>query len=79
MRPAIVSDDYTIINTQGIRFVEKVDQSYGDRSTTTYQLRVTYKGDKMDFRYKDAALRDEQFARLCAAMDSATKPDTVNR
>ncbi len=68
MKQRIVSDDFTVIDTQGVRFVEKVDTAYSGMAIN-YELHVTYKGDKMVFRYKDATIRDAQFARLRAAMD----------
>jgi hypothetical protein len=74
MKQGIVADDFTIINTQGVRFAEKVDSTYGG-PTTHCELRVTYKGDKLSFRYPDAATRDAQFARLRAAMESHQASD----
>ncbi len=67
MRSPIVADAHTIINTQGVRFVERLDRNYGG-PTIAYHLRVTYKGDVLDFTYPDAASRDAQFAALTAAL-----------
>jgi hypothetical protein len=72
MRHRNVSDEYTVINTQGIRFVEKVDRAWSEGAK--YSLLVTYKGDKMDFTYKDQASRDAQFDRLRAALDPLLAP-----
>lgn len=64
-----VADEHTIINTQGIRFVERLDESYM-RGEVSYHLRVTYKGDVMKFKYPDARSRDAQYARLRAALET---------
>lgn len=66
----MVTDDRAIINPQGIRFVEKIDQQPYMRGSepVKYRLRVTYKGDVLDYEYQDAAARDAQFARLQAAL-----------
>jgi uncharacterized protein YbaA (DUF1428 family) len=64
---AIIADGHTIINTQGIRYVEKRDVTYGG-PTHRYELVVTYKGNQMQFSYPSAALRDVQFAALSKAM-----------
>lgn len=64
---AIIADGFTIINTQGIRYVEKRDVTYGG-PTHRYELVVTYKGNQMQFSYPDQASRDAQFKALAAAM-----------
>ena len=66
MKPIVVDDDYTIINTQGIRTVEKRDGFGADN----FRLIVSYKGAQLDYRYPDAAARDAQYARLRRAMES---------
>ncbi len=73
MRPPIVADAWTIINTQGVRFVERLDRSYGG-PTVAHELRVTYKGDVLTFKYPDAASRDAQFAALAAALTAPPPP-----
>jgi hypothetical protein len=73
MQRHIVADNHTIINTQGIRFVEKVDVAYA--GPTRHELRVTYKGDKLDYRYEKQEDRDAQYDRLRAALES---PRTVH-
>jgi hypothetical protein len=64
MKIKFVTDDYTLINTQGIRFIEKVDgNSYGS-NITEYKLRITYKHDILNYHYPTAELRNEQYRKL---------------
>ena len=65
----IVSDNYTIINTQGIRFVEKID-FFNYLKEREFKLRVVYKGSEMCYHYPDKLLRDEQFDALVKACRS---------
>lgn len=58
----MVADDHTIINPQGIRFVEKIDQA--TFASLRYRLRVTYKGQELDFTYPDEATRNGQYEAL---------------
>lgn len=63
----MVADDSTIINPQGIRFVEKVDQKpYGGE--IRYRLKVTYKGNELDYQYETESDRNAQFERLRAVL-----------
>ena len=62
----IVADNYTIINTQGIRYAEKVDQVF--LNSYRYSLRVQYKGSELNYIYPTSAERDAQFDRLAVAM-----------
>ncbi len=68
MRTFNVSDEFTIINTQGIRFVEKIDQGTFASSPERYRLRVTYKGEELDYHYPDKATRDAQYDALRTAL-----------
>jgi hypothetical protein len=68
----IIADDFTIINTQGIRFVEKKDQSWGD--VAAYYLHVTYKGSALIYKYPSAQARDEQYDRLRQALTPTPAP-----
>jgi len=62
----IVADDFTILNTQGIRFVEKIDAAY--TGPERYRLRVTYKGSQLDYLYPDKATRDTQYDAIRTAL-----------
>jgi hypothetical protein len=64
----VVWDDFTIINTTGVRFAEKIDQNSFASTPDRYRLRVTYKGDVLDFCYPDKTTRDAQYDALKAAM-----------
>jgi hypothetical protein len=70
---AIIADDWTIINTMGIRYVQKsnADEAYARNPLSIYGLIVHYKGTHVHYMYPTAALRDAQFDALRAAM--ATK------
>lgn len=69
MKSHIVADSQTIINTQGIRFVEKVDRKWAGNHETKYALKVTYKGDVLDYEYQTLSARDAQFDRLREALE----------
>lgn len=64
----MVADDFTILNTQGIRFVEKIDEMPPYANPERYRLRVTYKGSQFDYRYPDKATRDAQYDALRTAL-----------
>ena len=68
MKAAIVADNHTVINVQGIRFVEKIDQGAYASSAERFRLRVTYKGDVMDYCYPDKASRDAQYDAIRIAL-----------
>lgn len=63
----IIADDFTIISTSGIRFVEKLDRQFGS-GLPTYHLDITYKGSKLSYKYPTVEARDAQFDRLRKAM-----------
>jgi hypothetical protein len=65
---SMVADDRTIINAQGIRFVEKIDQTGGSFGPDRYRLRVTYKGAELDYAYPNARERDAQYNALRIAL-----------
>lgn len=65
----IIHDDVCLLNTQGVRFAEKIDASYGG-SDITYRLRVTYKGDVLDVKYPSENRRDIMWRRFTTAMES---------
>ena len=72
MKPPVIADDQTIINTQGIRFVECIDTTNYSKEVT-YRLRVTYKGDVLGYDYPDKASRDAQYQALRAALTGETR------
>jgi hypothetical protein len=65
---SMVADNYTIINTQGIRFVEKIDREATNFGRELYRLRVTYKGAELDYGYPDKATRDTQYEAIRIAL-----------
>jgi len=69
MRPIVIADDYTIINTQGIRFVEKLDGNKYGMNTSEYSLRVTYRKEVLSYYYKSSELRDAQYDRIRKIME----------
>jgi hypothetical protein len=69
MRRQFVADDRTIINVQGVRFIEKINRADYSRAMR-FELNVTYKGDKLSYQYEVEASRDAQFDRLRALLDS---------
>ena len=73
MKPLVVADGYTLINTQGIRYVERKDVTYGG-PVTRWELVVTYKGNTMTYLYPNAHARDAQFAALSAALTGLRVP-----
>lgn len=66
---AIVADDRLIINTIGIRFVERYESgSYGNNPNLVWGLRITYKGSQLNYLYPNEAQRNAQYEALRAAM-----------
>lgn len=59
-----IADDYTIINAQGVRFVEKIDRTGSSFGLDSFNLRVTYKGSELTYPYSDKAARDAQYEAL---------------
>jgi len=76
MKPIVISDNYTIINTQGIRFIEKIDANkYGLGSHQgEFLLKVTYRKEVMSYYYNAQHLRDAQYDRIRQVMDSEYGP-----
>lgn len=73
MRIQFVADNHTIINIQGIRYVEKIDGSGFGSSETEYRIHVTYKGDQLRYSYPSKETRDAQYNRLREAMLGVNK------
>lgn len=68
----IVADDFCIINTMGIRYVQKInhDTAYMRDPTQSFGLTVHYKGTHQTFNYPTRELRDKHFEALREAMIS---------
>lgn len=76
MKRLIVADDHTIINTQGIRWIEKVDR---EQNIFGYEagpfLKVVYKGDTLNYKYPSVELRDIQYNQLRVVMTGQDNHD----
>lgn len=67
-----IADKFTVINTQGIRFVEKTNSnSYS--TIDKFTLRVTYKGSALIYSYALESDRDNQYNNL---VNKLTNKDT---
>lgn len=66
----VVADDYTIVNTMGIRYVQKVDEdtAYARSPLQIYGLVIHYKGNHIHYKYPTKELRDAQFEAIRNAM-----------
>ncbi len=71
MAKNIIFDYKCIINAQGIRWAEKFEatSTYNNPDARAkYGLRVVYKGDRVDFHYREEHLRDIQYEALAKAI-----------
>jgi hypothetical protein len=79
---AVVADDHCIINTMGVRFIEKIDatSSYG-RTDQPYLIRVTYKGSVLSYGYTNSVKRDKQYDALREVMTATrrSKDELTNK
>jgi hypothetical protein len=66
----VVADDFNIVNTMGIRFVQKAqeDTAYSRNPLEMFSLIIHYKGTHVHFKYPTRELRDAQFEAIRAAM-----------
>jgi len=67
MKSRYVADEQSIIQTQGLRVVEKVDRTYsnsGLAERTSYFIELEYKGLSKRIEYKKVEVRDKTFAEL---------------
>ncbi len=78
MKNFIIADNFNIINTQGIRFVEKIDRTGSSFGGDWFNLRVTYKGSELTYSYKDKKDRDAQFDALKKMMLQVLDMRTFN-